>query len=50
MWGVRDWQVDGKGVRSGMDLSAQDFYEITAQIVEISRYCCPGRVVSVLEG
>ena len=34
----------------GMDLQADDFSWITSQILAISRICCPGRVVSVLEG
>jgi acetoin utilization deacetylase AcuC-like enzyme len=34
----------------GMDLQADDFSWITSQILAVSRICCPGRVVSVLEG
>lgn len=34
----------------GMDLRQEDFEWITAQVMAVSRVCCPGRVVSVLEG
>ena len=34
----------------GLDLSAADFEWATAQILSVASVCCPGRVVSVLEG
>jgi acetoin utilization deacetylase AcuC-like enzyme len=34
----------------GMNLSPSDFRTITSEILRVSRVCCPGRVVSVLEG
>lgn len=34
----------------GMNLRPEDFEWITQQILAVSRRCCPGRVVSVLEG
>lgn len=40
---------DGKAT-PGMDLKPEDFAHITSRILDVSRSCCPGRVVSVLEG
>jgi hypothetical protein len=40
---------DGKAT-PGMNLTPEDFAWITAQLLTVSRMCCPGRVVSVLEG
>ena len=34
----------------GLNLSPEDFAWITAQVLSVARICCPGRVVSVLEG
>lgn len=34
----------------GLNLLPSDFAWITAQILAVARVCCPGRVVSVLEG
>jgi hypothetical protein len=34
----------------GMNLTSEDFAWITRQILAVARMCCPGRVVSVLEG
>jgi acetoin utilization deacetylase AcuC-like enzyme len=35
---------------SGMNLLPEDFEWITRQIGSVARICCPGRIVSVLEG
>ena len=40
---------DGKAT-PGLNLRGEDFEWITQQIMAVSRVCCPGRVVSVLEG
>jgi hypothetical protein len=34
----------------GMDMAPDDFAWVTQQIMAVARVCCPGRVVSVLEG
>jgi len=34
----------------GSDLSPDDFHEMTRLILAVSQRCCPGRVVSLLEG
>ena len=34
----------------GLDLSPADFEWATAQVLSVASVCCPGRVVSVLEG
>ena len=34
----------------GLDLTAADFEWATRQLLAVSAVCCPGRVVSVLEG
>ena len=34
----------------GLDLSAADFEWATSQLLGVAAVCCPGRVVSVLEG
>jgi hypothetical protein len=34
----------------GMNLTSDDYYAITAQVAGVARVCCPGRIVSVLEG
>lgn len=40
---------DGKAT-AGMNLTPADFSWITSRIMDVARVCCPGRVVSVLEG
>jgi hypothetical protein len=40
---------DGRAT-PGMNLSPEDFAWITSEIMGVARICCPGRVVSVLEG
>jgi hypothetical protein len=40
---------DGRAT-PGMNLSPDDFAAITAEVLAVARVCCPGRVVSVLEG
>lgn len=35
---------------SGSDLMPEDYAEMTRLILSVSRHCCPGRVVSLLEG
>ena len=32
------------------ELTSKDFYEITRRILEIAKYNCNGKVVSILEG
>ncbi len=32
------------------NLESNDFYTITKRVLEISRLCCEGKVVSILEG
>ena len=41
---------DKEKYHQGLDLSAADFEWATEQLVSVAAICCPGRVVSVLEG
>ena len=34
----------------GLDLTAADFEWATQQLLDVAAVCCPGKVVSVLEG
>ena len=44
-------KLDGKDkYHQGLDLSAADFEWATEQLLAVAQVCCPGRVVSVLEG
>ena len=50
--GVRDVgnsRNDGRAT-PGMNLTPADFAHVTAAVLSVARSCCPGRVVSVLEG
>ena len=41
---------DKEKYHQGLDLSAADFEWATEQLVSVAAICCPGKVVSVLEG
>ena len=41
---------DKEKYHQGLDLSAADFAWATEQLLGVAAICCPGRVVSVLEG
>ena len=41
---------DKEKYHQGLDLSAADFEWATEQLVDVAAVCCPGKVVSVLEG
>eukprot|EP00965_Chrysotila_dentata_P227632 6196129-Pleurochrysis_carterae.AAC.1 len=38
------------GMAKGLDLTPGDFEWATGQLMAVAARCCPGRVVSVLEG
>eukprot|EP01138_Halocafeteria_seosinensis_P005537 gb/GECG01005660.1/.p1 GENE.gb/GECG01005660.1/~~gb/GECG01005660.1/.p1 ORF type:complete len:849 (+),score=88.65 gb/GECG01005660.1/:1-2547(+) len=42
--------LSSDGTKMGLDLSAEDYEWMTSQIMRVSRICCPGHVVSVMEG
>ncbi len=44
---IRLW---GQYAAQGMNLLPEDFNWITHRILDVARVCCPGKVVSVLEG
>ena len=46
---VGNTKSDGKASQ-GMNLTPEDYAFITSQVLAVARICCPGRVVSVLEG
>lgn len=42
--------LSSDGTKGGLDLTAEDYEWMMSQIMRVSRICCPGRVVSVMEG
>ena len=46
---IGNTRPDGKAT-GGMNLRPEDFAHITGRILDVARTCCPGKVVSVLEG